>query len=317
MSVNPVNAKASHTLVSGQPDTQPLQGPFYTSTQVSKLFTDERKDVFELSSARQTALSQNLRLAREAFDYVKGLKLQSNTRIELDIQKARNRLQGLTPSQGLIKEADEDSVSKMGALFRHIMQMSHHLKALGWKGVGYRCGFSTGHRTLDSFVEQIRTRSIKHNFGNCAEQAIHAAHYLANTKKYTNFALVNLAIVHKSQVNQFIENRNAGEVDLETPGHTFLVIGLDEKADLCAPETWGPNAVILDPWGDIVAPVHQPDNPKQDGITRLHQLFDVTPDQTLVFCHWLEELNFQGVQNPSVYNWKNATDNTTPKLYGS
>ena len=54
--------------------------------------------------------------------------------------------------------------------------------------------------------------------------------------------------------------------------HTFTVIGLDNKADIAKPHTWGKDCIIIDGWATIVKRA-------QDGVEYLKQLFCVDSEQ--------------------------------------
>ena len=54
--------------------------------------------------------------------------------------------------------------------------------------------------------------------------------------------------------------------------HTFTVIGLDNKADIAKPHTWGKDCIIIDGWANIVKRA-------QDGVEYLKQLFCVDSEQ--------------------------------------
>lgn len=112
---------------------------------------------YNLSFKGLSSLEKNISLAKEAVEYVKNLKLQSNTRMELD-----------NPS--IIGSGNE--------IHRNICQKRILLDK---KRQG---------KSIDEFIQITKEEAPKLGVGNCAEQAILAADYLKEQKGVKNFALV-------------------------------------------------------------------------------------------------------------------------------
>lgn len=103
-----------------------------------------------------------------------------------------------------------------------------------------------------SLVRRIARISEHHQKGNCGEKAAIAAIRLAD--------------------------RGAGSVEvyLETKSwasnHAFVVIGRDPNSNHLDPKTWGPTAVVVDPWKNKTFPASQLTIPSN---VRLTRMFDV------------------------------------------
>lgn len=83
---------------------------------------------------------------------------------------------------------------------------------------------------LLAWYESRISISAKHLTGNCAELAFHALDYVLN---------------HKGDMYAEVYEIKGGD-------HVFLVLNRDPGSDPKNPATWGPNAVICDPWSNAV-----------------------------------------------------------------
>lgn len=95
------------------------------------------------------------------------------------------------------------------------------------------------HRT-----EARAKNAIKFGIGNCGEKAAVAFSLLL---EYPKEGLKKLMPLSRSIPMEI--------VSLSGSDHTFLVLDRDPKSDLQDMSTWGPNAIILDPWMDSVVSV--------------------------------------------------------------
>ena len=99
----------------------------------------------------------NLRIAKEAYNYVKSLDLRSSTRIELD--------------QPFIIYQPTEEYKQAVSDMAYINKMRSKVKS-------------------DEFIEITKELSPKLGAGNCTEQAILAASYLIEKRKVKNIALI-------------------------------------------------------------------------------------------------------------------------------
>ncbi|HHF7344084.1 TPA: hypothetical protein ACPSKB_000485 [Legionella feeleii] len=92
------------------------------------------------------------------------------------------------------------------------------------------------YRTVLHDIENNAKNSVKHGVGNCDElSGIAYLLLLECPSKYTG--------------NQTIRIE---KINITSPGdHCFVVIGRRKNSDLRDPSTWGPDAVICDPWGNV------------------------------------------------------------------
>jgi hypothetical protein len=83
------------------------------------------------------------------------------------------------------------------------------------------------------YLEKSAEGAEKFGCGNCGEQSALAFVYLRNQKTFP---------LDWMEVNNY--------------EHAFVIIGRKRGSDASNPATWGNEAVICDPWRDVVAPVH-------------------------------------------------------------
>ena len=211
-------------------------------------------------------LTENLKLAQETMDYVKDLNLLSNTKMEMD---------GKTSG-----EYCEDYE----------------------KAVGNRMFLDRTRQNLpiDKFIETTKKSVPLLEVGNCSEQAILAATYLKETKNTDNFALV--AAIEVLNPKAFEEKPL--KYAFEATNHVFLVLDLAPNAKLNDPNTWGKNAVIVDPWGDILAPATQTEKQEDSGIDKIKKLPMFNSSGNIEFMNYARFIDPTKDQE-SPYNWEN------------
>lgn len=125
------------------------------------------------------------------------------------------------------------------------------------------------YRTFLHFVENNARNSIKYGLGNCEElSSIAFLLLLECPKKYTNGETIRVE-----------------KINISSPGdHCFIVIGRDKHSNLRDPNTWGPNAVICDPWGGVnFAVQEQLRKPRDSRIPMFNYIFDNLTNKKLVF----------------------------------
>jgi len=93
--------------------------------------------------------------------------------------------------------------------------------------------------SIYSFEESIQ-QTKKYSIGNCCEYVELALEYILGfNEKYPT---------HKIFAEGF---------EIENGDHEFLVLGRLQNSDPGDPLTWGDNAIICDPWSDLVYPAKQ------------------------------------------------------------
>lgn len=215
-------------------------------------------------------LEDNLQLARETVDYVKSLKLISNTELEM---------KGLTGGENY--EDYTKSISDRMFLDR-----------------------KRNNKPIDEFIKITKELTPLLHTGNCAEQAILAAVYLHEKKNIDNFAMV--AAIEVTNRKEFEEHPIKHGYNANN--HVFVVIGLANNADLNKPETWGKDAVIVDPWSNTVAPALNNDDNTQNGICKIKKLPLFRSDENIEFINYAPFID--PTKDPdSVYNWENHSQN--------
>jgi hypothetical protein len=160
--------------------------------------------------------------------------------------------------------------------------------------------------SVDEFVEGIAKLCKESRFGNCGEQAVLAAKFLKDKKGVTNFAIVGMDLVEPKELEHYAkERRNI----LKAPwkDHTFLVLGIDPNAELTQPETWGRNAIIVDPWMGLVASV-------PDGLEQMRKFFSASSQAQMFFHHWLDDVDLPFKDHDSGYDWSNQVRAQTLQL---
>lgn len=91
-------------------------------------------------------------------------------------------------------------------------------------------------RTVLHDIENNAKNSVKYGVGNCDElSAIAYLLLLECPKEYTKGQTIRVE-----------------KINLKRPGdHCFVIIGRRRNSDLRDPWSWGPDAVICDPWGNV------------------------------------------------------------------
>ena len=234
-----------------------------------------------LSFGVNNQLENNLKLAQESYDYVKSLNLFSTT-----------------------KDIDEDSFNKSRFADDYSLSDFKH-KLMGDRIFLDRQRKGT---SIEDFVTITSKYAPSMHMGNCTENAVLAAKYLAENKKNTNFALIG-AFSEIEDKDEFYSNpldyyKNKVRTNTD---HVFVIVGLDKNADLSNPSTWGKEAVIVDPWGDIVKPVSNGDNINQEWVKEMKKLLETQND--LTFINYAPFIDNTHDEN-SVYNWNNHRGKT-------
>ncbi len=143
--------------------------------------------------------------------------------------------------------------------------------------------------TIDEYVEATKELVPALGVGNCSDQAILAASYLIEQKGLENVALVAVSMPGQNPLDPKAIDQ-----------HVFTVIGMDKHANIKEPETWGENAVVVDPWGDIAAPVFSK-NPGASGITKLYSVFRT---KYMDFDNYSKYID-PNHDKKTPYNWEN------------
>ncbi len=118
---------------------------------------------------------------------------------------------------------------------------------------------------INMVVQEFKT----HHHGNCGERA-----YIL-CDKLNKMGIKNHATIQ-------IEGKENYQ------SHVFNVIGLAPDADVTKPETWGPNAVVVDAWANRIL---QP----QDAINFYRDFFDYDTNTKMNF----EELGYKYFKSPN------------------
>ena len=182
---------------------------------LAKIPTDSIKARF-LSFGSNNDLNNNLKLAQEAYSYVKNLNLFSTT-----------------------KKIDEDSFNQSRFADDYSLHdFNHKLMSDRIYLDKQRKG-----KSIDDFVKITCEYAPIMHMGNCTENAILTANYLAENKKITNFALIaafseieDTKGFYDSPLDYYdkkIKNNSCSS------DHVFVVVGLDKNANLSNPLTWG------------------------------------------------------------------------------
>ena len=245
---------------------------------LAKIPTDSIKARF-LSFGSNNDLNNNLKLAQEAYSYVKNLNLFSTT-----------------------KKIDEDSFNQSRFADDYSLHDFNH------KLMGDRIYLDKQRKgkSIDDFVRITCELAPLMHMGNCTENAILTANYLAENKKITNFALIAAFSeiedpkgFYDSPLKYYdkkIKNNNC------TADHAFVVVGLDKNAKLNNPLTWGKEAVIIDSWGDIVQPVFKDDKLNLQWLEEMKKKMGTQND--LTFTNYAPFIDCTQ-DKKSIYNWDN------------
>ncbi|MBI3928432.1 MAG: hypothetical protein HY319_23015 [Armatimonadetes bacterium] len=99
-------------------------------------------------------------------------------------------------------------------------------------------------RDAGEVIRRYADAARRHRAGNCGEKSRVAFGYLQDVQGFSNVVVIS----GRSRIHD--------QDGMPVP-HEFLALGLDPAADIARPESWGPNAVILDPWQDFALPVDE------------------------------------------------------------
>ncbi|MEW5821200.1 MAG: hypothetical protein AB1782_13490 [Cyanobacteriota bacterium] len=214
------------------------------------------------------SLNKNLEIARETVDYVKSLNLISSTELEL---------------KGQLRGEDHENYQTS---IQNRMFLDRKRRNL----------------PINEFISKTVEMAPLLHTGNCAEQAIIAAHYLKETKGINNFALI--AAIEVSEPEAFKDNPL--KYGYNANNHVFVVMDLAPDAILNDPSTWGKNAVIVDPWGKIVAPANNSD-PQNNGVEKVKSLpiYKASRVQFMNYAPFIDPSK----DSDSSYNWENYQKN--------
>jgi len=120
-----------------------------------------------------------------------------------------------------------------------------------------------------SFIDTITQCVTGAKAANCAEQAT----------LLQDIFLKNNEEAHLIKFN--IVDKFTGKEGLE---HTFLLKGAKEKAKWYNPKTWGNEAVIVDPWSNIILDA-------KEGIEQFKKMFNFNPEKENMYFYLEDRIN--------------------------
>ena len=211
-------------------------------------------------------LKENIQLAQETMDYVKSLNLKSNTKMEM-----------LGQDCGEFTEKYEDAINNRMFLDK-----------------------KRDNLPIDEYIAVTKKSAPMLEVGNCSEQAILAATFLKEQKNINNFALVTAVGVQ----NKEAFDENPIKYAFLGNSHVFLVLDLAPDAKINDPATWGKNAVVIDPWGDISGPAINKETPEESGINKVKKLQIFNRGGNIEFMNYASFIDPTKDQE-SAYNWEN------------
>ncbi len=144
-------------------------------------------------------------------------------------------------------------------------------------------------KSIDDFVATTLKIVPAMGVGNCSEQAILVADYLINSKNIDNVALVAATIKGQDPFDPNAEDQ-----------HVFVVTGLAQDAEIDNPKTWGEEAIIIDPWANILAPAES-DNPGISGLNKLYMTFRTKLMTFENYSNYIDPTH----DKDSKFNWEN------------
>lgn len=209
---------------------------------------------------RLTSLEKNLAIAKETMDYVKSLNLFSTT----IITRSQNVQQLF--KQAMWHENDLNRLRKDKPLNEFI-------------------------NVTDTFCKYTKIGNNRdRGFGNCTEHAILSAVFLKEEKKIDNFGIV--VAFELNNVLKYIKNPK-NYIYNETHNHVFIVSGLDKNAILKNPDTWGKNAVLIDPYRGVHGQI-------DEAVPRIKSGFE--HPENVKFTDFADFINPTNIKN-SPYDW--------------
>lgn len=195
------------------------------------MFVDSTNNIY---STQKTAfgshgqLKRNLRLGETVlYEFKKEFPyLESSSFIHSKVRYHIKALSSFIMRKGLrLEEKAFELDFKMHGLARH------------------RVLHTTVKRTLSEFVRQLKSLMKEKKSANCDYDA--CCIFSELKKKKVKPRCLQLKVVDTNADGRLLSN------------HYTTVIGLEKNAKIEDPKTWGPKAVIVDGWADIVMPARE------------------------------------------------------------
>lgn len=116
--------------------------------------------------------------------------------------------------------------------------------------------------TVEELAHSLEETMEKHHAGNCMEQAHLARFKLMERGKNSDCIGI--------ETHDWWKTDEAGRRGALVPEKTHLFVVMDMKPDanLSNPDTWGEDAVIVDPWNGFTAPV-------KEGLEKINKVFQI------------------------------------------
>lgn len=128
----------------------------------------------------------------------------------------------------------------------------------------------------EDYMKAMKEKISKHKVANCGEMAFISQQLLELKGKKTD--VVSFNIIEKFSHRE----RNKGVDD-----HTVLIMNLREKANVNDPQTWGREAIIVDPWFGIARRANL-------ALRQIKDLMNFNPKMEYIV---FEKVNYQDLVN--------------------
>lgn len=136
-------------------------------------------------------------------------------------------------------------------------------------------------REYSGKIKKMRREIFSHGVISPAEKTEKLRQYIKENGSFMNCqecADLMLDMLHKKGVvaeNLCLITLNSDKNRVNYAEHVFTIAGLDPKADISNPETWGQNAVIVDGWAGICMKANE-------GIKYYNNFFNIDSDKHIL-----------------------------------
>jgi hypothetical protein len=213
--------------------------------------------------AEKTPLERNVDLAKDAVRQVRRMRLHSNSALDMQIAS-------IQPGSRAAKH-----LARLKELRDKVLANLIIVREEFDKEFGIDKNPSTGY-----LAQRMKELVAKYRAANCNEQAFLAQAYLRGLG-------VTADLVAFETMDWWTKQK------MPNANHVFVVFGLAPGANPAVPSTWGPDAVIADPWGNVAGPAQQSLKTILDDIFKLDRTHQIP--------------SFVKVNYEDLYDWARAS----------
>lgn len=181
---------------------------------------------------------QDLTLARFVVNDIQQLNTVSDTAIELQINKKK----------AVLKKGDQQGLNE-------INQLEALKQTIAKKIDMIRDSLNGKYNTFLKYTDALKKKVVKYKVANCGELAALVQAELVKAGRTANLAIM------------CVRDKMTGEINPDKE-HEFVVLNIQDDGLIEDPDSWGENAIVVDPWSGIVEKAN-------NGLYEIMKLFNV------------------------------------------